>query len=674
MRLFYPKFALDAIRKNKRSYIPFLLTVVIVTAMYTILRNLAFSETLRGAMTFGISTISSILEFGSQIVAIFSVIFLFYTSSFLMKQRKQEFGLYSVLGMERRHIAVILFFETLFLAVIGVGVGILVGSLLNWLSFLILLNMIGDDPTLPFSIDWELTLHTIALYLGIFLLIFLNNLRQVRFSSTISLLKSGSEGEREPRSKWIFAVLGVLLLGAGYTMALLIKNPVGAFSMFFVAVVLVILGTYCLFTAGSIVLLKALRKNKHYYYKTKHFISVSGMLYRMKQNAVSLGNICILSTMVLVTVSSTMSLFAGCDNMVRARYPREVNLTFQSSALTPKTNELAISLMTQIIEEAGETPENTVQTSYLSFGAMREGNQFITDLDDATLMDELTKVAAICVVPQSDYVRSTGEDVALETGQVLAYCQEGYDYDTVSVLGQEYTIVQKLDQFPNTELYTNAQAVETLILVVPDSEIEVLYQLQVETYGKNASQIESYWGADVSPECSEDLAWAFIEQIDQCLVEHNPGETYDYWAKNCVGRSEQYPDFIQLFAGLFFVGVFLGLLFLVATILIIYYKQVSEGLQDHQRFIIMQKVGLTKQEIRSSIRSQVLTVFFLPLVTAFIHTAFAFPMVNRCLSALNMTNVNGFLLCLVLCCGVFAVFYLLVYLMTSRVYYRIVNQ
>ena len=672
MRIFYPKFALDAIRKNKRSYIPFILTVVIVTAMFLILRTLAYSDALQEVR--GARNLSIILELGSQVIAIFSVIFLFYTSSFLIKQRKQEFGLYSVLGMERRHIMVILFFETLFVSLIGIIIGILVGSLLNWLSFLILINMIGGDPTMPFSLNLETIGQTVLLFLGIFLLIYLNNLRQIWFSSTISLLKSGSEGEKEPKSKWPLAVLGVVFLGAGYTMAILIKNPVGAFSMFFVAVILVILGTYCLFTAGSIVFLKALRKNKRYYYQTRHFISVSGMLYRMKQNAVSLGNICILSTMVLVTVSSTMSLFVGCEDMINSRYPRELNLSFASSALTPKTNGAACDLMKRLIAEAGETPENEVTTSYLSFGAVRDGSQFITDTSDATFLDELTRISAVCVIPQSDYVRNAGADVSLEQGQVLAYCAGGYGCDTVEVLGQEYSVAEELDTFPNEDLYSNSQAVETLILVVPDQEIETLYRLQVETYGENASQIVTYFGVDVAPEKSPEIEESFDNQIDELIDNSDFEEEYEYWIKSSYSRSEERPDFLQLYAGLFFVGIFLGTLFLVATILIIYYKQVSEGIQDRQRFLIMQKVGLTKREIRSSIRSQVLTVFFLPLITAFVHTAFAFPMVNRCLSALNMTNVTGFLLCLALCCGVFAAFYLAVYLLTSRVYYRIVNQ
>lgn len=672
MKQFYPKFALDAIRKNKRSYIPFILTVVIVTAMYDILRTLSLTESLQEF--FGASELAVLLGFGSSVIAIFALIFLFYTSSFLMKQRKQEFGLYSVLGMERRHIARILFFETLFVALVGIGLGIGVGSLLNWLAFLILVNMLGGDPSMAFHISATALWNTVTMFLAIFLLIFLNNLRQIWFSSTISLLKSGSEGEKEPKSKWPLAVLGVLFLGAGYTMSILIKNPVGAFALFFVAVVLVILGTYCLFTAGSIVFLKALRKNKGYYYKTKHFISVSGMLYRMKQNAVSLGNICILSTMVLVTVSSTMSLFAGCGDVLEAQYPRELSLKIRCSDLTPETNQFAIALLNETIREAGETPENVLQTSFVSFGAMRDGNCLVTDTDEATIVDEMTRIVTVSVVPLSEYNRAAGREVVLSDGQLLVYCNGGFGYDTLNLLDKDYVVAEELAEFPQAEIFGNPNAVDTVILAVTDAEFLNLYQRQREVYGESASGIATYYSVDVEPDKSAAIRDAFDERLDDAMDNIGLHETYEWWLQECYSKEEKRVDFYQVYAGLFFVGLFLGILFLVATILIIYYKQVSEGLQDRRRFSIMGQVGLTDQEIRSSIRSQVLTVFFLPLVTAFVHVAFAFPMVRRCLAVMSMTNVSSFLVCVATCCGVFAVFYMIVYQMTSRVYYRIVNQ
>ena len=326
MKLFYPKFAWDAIRKNRRSYIPYILTTLFVVAMFHILRNITWMPALRTVM--GASEIAVTASLGSAVIAIFSAIFLFYTSSFLMKQRKKEFGLYCVLGMERRHIARILFYETLILAVSGIVLGLLFGTLLDYLAYLLLMFLMGSPGGAGFALSPSAFTDSVGIYALIFLVVYLNNLRQIHFTSVIGLLKSGSEGEREPKSKWILTVLGILLLAAGYFLAITIKNPIGALLMFFVAVVLVVLGTYCLFTSGSIVFLKLLRKNKKYYYKTRHFISVSGMLYRMKQNAVSLGNICILSTMVLVTVSSTMSLYAGSQKIIESRAPRSVNLTF----------------------------------------------------------------------------------------------------------------------------------------------------------------------------------------------------------------------------------------------------------------------------------------------------------------------------------------------------------
>lgn len=299
MKLFYPKFAWDAIRKNRRSYIPYTLATLFVVTVFHILRNISWMPYLRG--TVGASEITMTASLGSCVIAIFSAIFLFYTSSFLMKQRKKEFGLYCVLGMERRHIARILFYETLILAAGGILLGLLFGALLDYLSYLLLMYLMGTPGGTGFSLSLKAFTDTIGIYALIFLAVYLNNLRQIHFSSVIGLLRSGSEGEREPRSKWILTVLGIIFLASGYILAITIKNPIGALMLFFVAVILVILGTYCLFTSGSIVFLKLLRKNKKYYYQTRHFISVSGMLYRMKQNAVSLGNICILSTMVLVT-------------------------------------------------------------------------------------------------------------------------------------------------------------------------------------------------------------------------------------------------------------------------------------------------------------------------------------------------------------------------------------
>lgn len=682
MKLFYPRFAMDAIRKNKRTYIPYLLTTAFVSAMFFILRGLSLSELL--VQSYGGSHLAEMLRFGSNVIAIFSLIFLFYTGSFLMKQRKQEFGLYSVLGMEKRHIAKILLFETLFIACIGVFIGMAVGAVFNWMSFLLLLNMLGGrsgitftqlggDADITFSLSGETVSDTLLLFAGIFLLIFLNNLRQVQFSSTISLLKSGSEGEREPKSKWPLTVLGIAFLGAGYFMAMKIENPIGAMMFFFVAVILVMLGTYCLFTSGSIVFLKFLRRRKGYYYRTNHFISVSGMLYRMKQNAVSLGNICILSTMVLVTISTTMCLYSGCDDIVKSRYPQELNITIWGSDVSPETTQLAEKTFYDMLEEENSTPETVVKSSYLVFGCMQDGSQFITDTDEGNLWGELTGMTEITLIPLSDHNAASGTSTTLAPGEALLYCPDGYGYDELSVFGKTYTVTKLTElDLPFASIFASSAGTQ-ITLIVADEELTLLNQLQQERYKENASTICTYLGTDVSPEVAMQISSTFDDRLERVLTDNQQADL-DNWFVTAEARETNKNEFIELYGGLFFIGIFLGLVFLVATILIIYYKQLSEGLQDQRRYGIMRKVGLTDKEIRSSIHSQVLTVFFLPLITAFIHTAFAFPMIRRCLNLLSMSNVQTFLICLLLCCAVFAVMYLIVYVMTSRVYYRIVNQ
>lgn len=662
MKLFYPKFAWDAIRKNRRSYIPYMLTTLFVVAIFHILRNITWMPYLihqRGA-----SEIAVTASLGSFVIAIFSAIFLFYTSSFLMKQRKKEFGLYCVLGMERRHIARILFYEALILAVIGIGLGLLFGALLDYLSYLLLMYLIGSPGGTGFSLSINAFTDTLGIFAVIFLAVYLNNLRQIHFTSVISLLKSDSEGEREPKSKWILTVLGVIFLAAGYILAITIKNPIGALMMFFVAVVLVILGTYCLFTSGSIVFLKLLRKNKKYYYKTRHFISVSGMLYRMKQNAVSLGNICILSTMVLVTVSSTMSLYAGSQKIVESRAPHSVNLSFWGHDASEDSIRLAMDTMQEIGDTLNGAPVQPETFRYITFRGILKGDTLTRDNvgEDSPTLDEFTNAASVSWIPLSDYNRLSGVNAALNSGEALMYTAETYTHSTMTVGNTPVTIAKSIPAFPLSSQLTTS-AYPCYVLVVPDQDFSSLS-------GDGSSLTITYVGFDLRDSALEET---FSHQWSS-FIEDQFGKTDSPFTYSIATRSIMEEGLLSSYAGLFFLGIFLGLTFLVATILIIYYKQVSEGLQDARRYDIMRQVGLTEREIRSSIHSQVLTVFFLPLITAFIHTMFAFPMVKGCLAALEMTNTRLFLICVAICCGVFALVYLAVYFLTSRVYYRIVNQ
>lgn len=664
MKLFYPKFAWDAIRKNRRSYIPYILATLFMVAMFHILRNITWMPYLIGEK--GASEITLTASLGSAVIAIFSAIFLFYTGSFLMKQRKKEFGLYCVLGMERRHIARILFYETLILAVIGVLLGLLLGALLDYLAYLLLMYLMGNPGGAGFSLSLKAFTDTLGIFAVIFLAVYLNNLRQIHFSSVIGLLKSGSEGEKEPKSKWILTVLGIILLGAGYYLAITIKNPIGALLLFFVAVVLVILGTYCLFTSGSIVFLKLLRKNKKYYYKTRHFISVSGMLYRMKQNAVSLGNICILSTMVLVTVSSTMSLYAGSQDVVDTRTPHSVNLTFWSIDDNMDAVQKAKDSAATIAEQINGSPVQPITFRYITYNGIFKGNTMSRENLGITAptLDEFTSYATISWLPISDYNLLAGTKVKLSSGQALLYTTERYRYDTMVVEDQTYTIADTISSFPMSSQLKDPST-SSYVLVISDDDFQARSQ-------QDDTMLLTYYGMDFQDTTmEEEFSHQWSSYISAQTDDTSDSDTLAY---SIASRENIREELTQVYAGLFFLGIFLGLTFLVATILIIYYKQVSEGLQDARRYAIMRQVGLTEKEIRSSIHSQVLTVFFLPLITAIIHTMFAFPMVKGCLAALEMTNTKLFLICVAICCGVFTLMYLVVYFLTSRVYYHIVNQ
>ena len=633
MKLFYPKFAWDAIRKNRRSYIPYMLTTLFVVAVFHILRNITWMPYLihqRGA-----SEITMTASLGSFVIAIFSAIFLFYTSSFLMKQRKKEFGLYCVLGMERRHIARILFYETLILAVIGIGLGLLFGALLDYLSYLLLMYLIGSPSGTGFSLSINAFTDTLGIFAVIFLAVYLNNLRQVHFSSVISLLKSGSEGEREPKSKWILTVLGVIFLAAGYILAITIKNPIGALMMFFVAVVLVILGTYCLFTSGSIVFLKLLRRNKKYYYKTRHFISVSGMLYRMKQNAVSLGNICILSTMVLVTVSSTMSLYAGSQKIVESRAPHSVNLTFWGHEATNegilKAEDAALTIA-QELNGASVQPETF---RYVTYRGILKGNTLTRDNvgEVSPTLDEFTNAASVSWIPLSDYNRLSGANAALNSGEALMYTTETYTHSTMTVGNTPVTIAKSIPAFPLSNQLTTS-AYPCYVLVVPDQDFS---SLSVD----GSSLTITYVGFDLRDSALEET---FSHQWSS-FIEDQFGKTDTPFAYSIATRSVIEEELLSSYAGLFFLGIFLGILFLMATALIIYYKQISEGYDDHDRFQIMQKVGMSRKEVKKTIHKQILTVFFLPIVVAVIHVGFAFGVICKLLSIFYLTDVGLFLLC-----------------------------
>ena len=507
---------------------------------------------------------------------------------------------------------------------------------------------------LGFFVSADVIFKTVILFTAIFFLIFLNSVRQISLAKPIELIRASGEGEKEPKTKIVMAVLGALFLGAGYYIALTTKNPLEAFLLFFVAAVCVIIGTYLLFTAGSIALLKALRKNKRFYYKRNHFISVSGMIYRMKQNAAGLANICILSTMVLVMISTTSSMMVGMNDTLAARYPNDLCIY----GFYGIDDREAIADVKALQREEGISVKDEMDYRFLSFSAIQDRDEF-TAVDDTGNLNLVGKVAGLVFVPLEDYNASMGENESLENGEVLVYAnRDDYGYSEMRVGDETFSVKETVDEFMGNGI-TAANVADTYFVVTGDMDvIEELYEYQRGIYGDAGSEIRHYYGFNT--DASEE------EQIEF----YNHMSTIGLAESKAEGRI----GFIGLYGGFFFIGVFLGALFIMATVLIIYYKQISEGYEDKGRFEIMQKVGLSRSEVKSSIRSQVLTVFFLPLITAGIHTAVAFPILKDLLAVLNFTNVKLYLIATAVCYLVFAAMYVIVYIFTSRTYYRIVKR
>ncbi|HIZ84107.1 MAG TPA: ABC transporter permease [Firmicutes bacterium] len=659
-KFFYPKLAASNIKKNGRTYIPYILTCIFMVAMYYIISSLARNPGIKDLL--GGDTVEYTLVLGGWVVAIFAAIFLFYTNSFLMKRRKKEFGLLNILGMEKKHLSRVIGYETLYIAGISLAFGILLGIVLDKCMFLLILKVLDAPVSLGFYVSFESMLLAGILFAAIFLLIFLNSLRQIRLSSPIELLRGSSVGEKEPKTKWIMAILGVLCLSGGYYLAVTTQNPLTAVSLFFLAVLLVVAGTYFLFMAGSIAFLKLLRKKKSYYYKAKHFISVSGLIYRMKQNAVGLANICILSTMVLVMVASTSSMMLGMEDIINTRYPYDI--TVYARAETQAQREAVDAAANRLLEAYGAQKTAAQAYTYLNFSAVREGDTFLVGgEEDLTALERLNN---LFFIPVEDYNRLTGDNAQLAEGEILLYSnRDAYEPDTLTVFDRTYRIVGRPDNFLGNGVM-EADIVSSRFIVVRDvEEIVELNDLQRQAYGKNASEFRYFYGFDL--DIPEEQQRAFYAELKDSLNSQDLLGIAD-------SRADSRQSFHSLYGGLFFIGIFLGLLFIVATILIIYYKQISEGYDDRERYVIMQKVGMSQAEVKRSIHSQILTVFFLPLITAGVHTAFAFPVISKILALLSMSNTTLFALCTVGCFLVFALLYSLIYALTARAYYRIVSR
>ena len=668
---FYPKLALAGIRKNRRLYTPFLLTCAGMAAMYYIICFLASTSLLEALPGHG--TIQAMLSFGSGVLAIFAAIFLFYTNSFLIRRRKKEFGLYNILGMGKGNIGRILFWETVVTALFALAAGLGVGVALSKLAELGLTNIMGGQAQYAFSVSFSAVLQTTVLFCCIFLLLLLNGLRQIHVTNPIALLRSENIGEKPPKANWLIGVAGAVILAAAYAISLTIKDPVAATLVFFVAVAMVVIATYMLFVSGSVLLCRLLQRNKRYYYRANHFVSVSSMAYRMKRNGAGLASICILLTMVLVMVSSSACLYFGAEDSLRTRYPREitVDIKFEESEAFLGDGVPSIRSGIQRIAAAhGIRQDNLYDYRYITLTGLLHGETLEPDVRGASGMMQ-GELHQFYIVPLADYNRMMGTDLRLDADEALLYSlRNDYSGNTLTIQnGPTFRIREKLLQFTSNG---NAlmDILPSIFLVVSDMEAS-LKALGSLTDFNGGRIMGLYWSYGFDTNVSDEAQTAACKEIREWLGKYG-GEGF-LRAASCESRAANREDFYGTFGGIFFLGILLSIVFLFATVLIIYYKQISEGYEDQGRFAIMQKVGMTKPDIRRSIHSQMLTVFLLPLVTAVVHLAFAFPIIRKLLLLFNMTNIELFLLTTLITILISAVFYALVYRSTSNAYYAIVS-
>lgn len=673
----YRRLAWTGIKNNGKLYIPYILTCIGTVMMCYIISFLSTSSTF--AAIRGGDTVQVFLGMGFGVMAVFSLIFLFYTNSFLIRRRKKEFGLYNILGLGKRHLAKVMILETLMIAGITISGGLFLGILLSKFSELFMIKVLGGTGSYTFFIDPVSVKNTVLLFLGIFLLVFLNTLRQIHLTNPIQLLHSEQSGEKPPKANWLAAALGVLLLGGAYYLAVTIQDPVTAIAVFFLAVVMVIVATYLLFIAGSVALCRVLQKNKRYYYKTNHFVSVSSMVYRMKRNGAGLASICILCTMVLVMISSTTCLYVGAEDSLRNRYPRNISLDVildETEFFEGAHTEAAKDRIRTVLDRNGVEEEDVLEYRTAAFGARIQGDQINLDQEDLASTVNTEDIWQIFLVSVSDYNRLMGKNEELSPGEAIVYTTKEMTYDEDEIhIGDLETlkIAGHADGFVDNSV-DSMQIFPTMYLFVPDIK-EIIEPLKDLTWGSNDEPLLSlhwYYGFDLP--CEDEVQMRIQDQITHQISELTSSmDESTYFRYSLEGVARERADFYGIYAGLFFLGIFLGIVFVFAAVLIIYYKQVSEGYEDQSRFDIMQKVGMTKKEIRKSINSQILTVFFLPLLMAGLHLGFAFPLIKKMLLIFGLTNTSLLIITTVSCYLVFALFYMLVYRITSGSYFTIVS-
>lgn len=676
--LLYPKLAWQGIRKNAETYLPYLLMGILMVGVSYIMNYLT-RPALMGALSMGGTTLM-VLQMGKIVISVFSVIFLYYCNSFLIRRRMKEFGLYNILGMGKGNIARVMLWETLLTALLVFAGGLLLGLSLSRLVEMGLINLLHADYTVPMELFYpDGVTWVLLLFGGIYVLILLANLLRMRLSNPVALLKSENTGEKPPKANWFFGLIGLLILLSAYYVAAVSQSPLEALIFFFIAVLMVIVATYLLLVSGSVTLCRMLRRNKRYYYQTRHFISVSAMAYRMKRNGAGMATICILCTMVLVILTSTVCLYGGTDSMVDAICPQDINLTIGLEARDGEENWKRLDAMQQmaldVTEEMGLTPENiTSQRALVATGKVQNGDYgIITDADSLK-----ANVLELTVYPLSVYEQATGETVTLADRELLyASFKTNEAFSSMSFYGSApYRMIRAEKELPKRLLSADYRSAwGCLVVFTNDAEAfhSEITALVGEKSGEAMMMDRLALHFDLASEADTDTQEKLVKTLRSEAMKSTGKDFYGMSSLSVDTRALCRMDYLSLFGGLFFLGMVLGPLFSIAAVLIMYYKQICEGYEDAERFAVMRKVGLTDAEIRRSVNSQVLTVFFAPLLMAGLHMMFAMPMIRLILGAFGLHNDSLFYGIGIGCYVVFAVIYALMYLLTSRRYYRIVR-
>lgn len=667
----FSRLAKQNIRNNKSTYIPYIITCIFCIAMIYMMEFLRDCPTLDQAVRQA-DEVRMIVFTGEIVVEIFCIIFLIYSNSFLMKRRQKEIGLYNILRLERNHIGIVMFLETIITSIGSLAGGIAAGIIGSKLALLLLLKLLHIPSVLGFYISVKGIFTCLFMFGIIFLMILFLNLAKIHLSRPVELLRGNNTGEKEPVAKWLMALIGFICLGAGYYLAVTTESPIKAITIFLLAVILVMAGTYLLFTAGSIVILKFLRRRKSFYYRTGNFISISGMLYRMKQNAIGLASICILSTGVLLMIAMTVSIYFGMNDIMLNRYPYDVDMSVTS--ISEEECQTAIEAFEKAIADNKVPVEKSVEEIYLDIVCSKNGDQIL--IKPANTIRNSDSVLVLSLLDQAEYERLTGISANLNDGEIFAWYPSAVQKDSVTVDETEFTVKKWLDKNPLT---CGEDAVsDNAVLVVTDEDFKKFDEMRTEMY-KGVSSAPA--GEDLTLHLGLDITGSETDKIDFGTpvmevvkdLKKNGGLSENSWITSGI-RQQEYESYYADNGSLLFIGIFLGSLFLMGTAMIIYYKQISEGYEDQKRFEIMQKVGLSRREVRSSVRRQILMVFFLPLLMAMLHITMAFPMIRRMLLLFGMTNTKLFIGCTAGTVLIFAVVYGLIYLMTARSYYHIVER